>query len=163
VPLRSDAYYRDLVERTLREAGVEEPPVDVGSLAAHLGVPVRGARLPGWFKGALVYEDGLPVILLNEARDEKAKRQALGHMIAHVFIMLDDPDVGFPREQPEHHHADVMADEWVLPAFLVRDQARKWFNDYRYLAGLFGVSEDEMVGRMQDMGLLKKRGIYWDY
>jgi hypothetical protein len=56
-----------------------------------------------------------------------------------------------------------MADEFEMPAFLVRDQAQKWFNDYRYLAGLFAVDENRMFERMRDLGLIKSYGILWDY
>jgi hypothetical protein len=50
-----------------------------------------------------------------------------------------------------------------MPDYMVREQALKWFNDYRYLARLFGVSEHAMTKRMRDMGLLKAHGLAWDY
>ena len=46
---------------------------------------------------------------------------------------------------------------------MVVEQARKWFNDYRYLARLFGVSESDMMEKMRDLGLIKSRGVVWDY
>ena len=52
----------------------------------------------------------------------------------------------------------------MLPAQLVTEQARLWFNDHRYLARLFGVSEREMVDRMRALGLMKgPQGVMWDY
>jgi Zn-dependent peptidase ImmA (M78 family) len=65
--------------------------------------------------------------------------------------------------QPDHRLSEIMAEEFVMPEYLVREQAAKWFNDYRYLARLFGVSESDMMARMRDMGLIKARGVVWDY
>jgi hypothetical protein len=50
-----------------------------------------------------------------------------------------------------------------MPEYLVREQAGKWFNDYRYLARLFGVSESDMMAKMRDLGLMKAHGMSWDY
>lgn len=162
--LRTDVYYRELAEQTLRAAGMSEPPISLDELAAHLGVPVLRGAYPSFFTGAIVSEHGMPVIMLNGSRNDVSQRQALAHMIGHLLIATDQPDEAFPRDgRPEHREAQVLGDELMLPAFMVLDQSRKWFNDYRYLARLFGVSEHDMLGRMKSMGLVKDRGIYWDY
>ena len=47
---------------------------------------------------------------------------------------------------------------------MVAEQARLWFNDFRYLARLFGVSEEQMLERMREMGLINgPQGVVWDY
>lgn len=162
--LRSDIYYRQLAQETLKQAGIAEPPIAVEELAASYYIPVRTVNFPGFFSGATIYEDGLPVILVNSAKDEIIRRRALAHMLGHVLVVLDDPSEGYPRNtQPEHRVADLMADEIILPEFAVRDQAAKWFNDHRYLARLFGVPENDMMKKMLDLGLIKQRGILWDY
>jgi hypothetical protein len=154
VPLTSDTHYRGLVEAQLRQAGVTEPPVSVDDVAAILGVPLMTVAFPAWFTGAVVVEDGMP----------EGRRAALAHMISHILVRIDDPATPYPRDQrPDHRLADIMAEEFVMPEFLVREQAAKWFNDYRYLARLFGVSESDMMARMRDMGLIKARGVVWDY
>ena len=39
-----------------------------------------------------------------------------------------------------------------------------WFNDYRYLARLFGVAEGAMLERMRELHLVQQpEGIIWDY
>ena len=43
----------------------------------------------------------------------------------------------------------------MLPSQMVIDQSKLWFNDYRYLARLFGVSEEQMLDRMRSMGLVR--------
>jgi Zn-dependent peptidase ImmA (M78 family) len=161
---RGDTYYRGLVETALRAAGYTEPPISPLHVATHLGVPVRTLPLPPWFAGALIYEDGLPAILLNPTRPDEVRRRALGHLLAHLLILIDDPSATYPRDAGgSHPEAELMAEEFEAPGYLIRDQAQKWFNDYRYLAGLFGVTEDRMFSRMRDLGLIKSRGVVWDY
>ncbi len=162
--LKTDSYYRHLAAEALRSAGMEEPPIEVERLAGYYAIPIRLVEFPLFFFGATVYEDGLPVILLNANKDEAHRRKALAHMLAHVLIVLDDPETGYPRNTVlEHKEADIVADEVIMPEFMVREQAAKWFNDYRYLARLFGVTEQEMLQKMLDLGIIKQRGIMWDY
>jgi len=164
VPLRTDSYYRSIAEAALKQAGVEEPPVPMERLAEAYGIPVRHVEMPYFFGGATVNEDGLPVILLNSSKDEYSRRKALAHLVAHMVILLADPTSTYPRQAGvDHADADIVADELITPAYLVLDQAQKWFNDHRYLSGLFGVTEDEMMTKMFDMGIIKQRGIRWDY
>ena len=149
--LRTDAYYRQLADDAVSRAGIEEPPVPAGVLAARFGIPVRYVDFPGFFSGAIINEDGLPVILLNANKDEAAQRSSLAHLIGHILIVLGDPEVGYPRNTKlEHTDADLVADEIVMPSNMVSDQAAKWFNDHRYLARLFGVEEHEMMRKMMD-------------
>ena len=163
MPLRTDVFYRQLAQDSLKEAGIIEPPVMVEAVAARIGVPIYTTQLPPWFSGALIYEDGLPVILLNDAIGEIGKRRSLAHLIGHILVVLDDSSAGYPRDDPDHHVAEVVSAEMTLPSFMVSEQAKKWFNDFRYLARLFGVSENEMTDKMRDLGLIKARGITWDY
>lgn len=161
--LKTDQYFRDMAQDALKEAGFIEPPVEMRTVAEAIGIPVRPARLPGFFSGALVYEDGMPVIIINAARDELHQRSTLAHMLGHVVHVLHEADAGYPRATGDHRVAEVMGSELVLPGFMVADQARKWFNDHRYLARLFGVTEGEMLAKMKSLGIIKDRGIQWDY
>lgn len=162
--LKTDSYYREMVEDLLRRAGIEEPPVAVESVACALGVPVRRVRLPEFFQGALVSEDGLPVILLNVASFEIERRDALAHMLGHVVLVLTEASNGYPRDGGPHTEADRVATEITMPTLLVIQQAQLWFNDYRYLARLFGVDEHTMINRMRQLGIsLGSQGALWDY
>ena len=161
--LRTDAYYRTLAQDALKKVGVLEPPVAVEAVAEAFGVPLYVTQLPSWFSGAIIYEDGMPVILLNETIGEIGRRRALGHLLGHIMVVLDEPGASYPRDNPDHRVADIVSEEMTLPTYMVDEQAKKWFNDYRYLARLFGVSEPEMLEKMRAMGLVKTRGMLWDY
>jgi len=164
VALRTEAYYRAVASGALEKIGCTEPPVPIDALIAALGIPVRAVNLPLFFTASTVYEDGMPVMVVNGAQPEHVRRAALAHMLGHVLLVLQDDDHSYPRDARDHREADTVAHELVLPTQMVIDQARLWFNDYRYLARLFGVGEDEMLARMQDMGLVKARtGDVWDF
>lgn len=163
MPLKTDAYFKTIAETALRQTGITEPPVQVEAVAAHLGIPVRLVRMPLFFHGATVNEDGMPVVVLNSEFDELSRARTLAHLIAHVLLVMDDPSATYPRDAGVHHEADVVAGELIMPAWMVVEQSAKWFNDYRYLARLFGVSEADMTRKMEALGLLKAHGIAWDY
>ena len=162
--LRSDTYYVQLAEDAIGNSSIGEPPIPVTTLADTYGIPVRMVTFPAFFSGAIINEDGLPVILLNSARDDAVQRKTLAHLVGHVLIVLGDPEEGYPRNTSmEHTDADRVADELIMPSRMVGDQAAKWFNDHRYLARLFGVEEQEMMRKMLEMGIIKQHGIMWDY
>jgi Zn-dependent peptidase ImmA (M78 family) len=164
VPLRTEAYYRGVASAAIVRIGSEEPPIPLEDVVSSLGIPVRYVSLPSFFTGATVYEDGLPVMILNWAKSEIERKGALAHMLGHVLLVLAGDDNTFPRESPDHHEADIVAKELVLPTQMVIDQGRLWFNDYRYLARLFGVEEDMMLARMRDIGLIKgPEGMDWNF
>lgn len=141
-----------------------EPPISVTDAAALLGVPIMNVSFPAWFSGAIVVENGTPIVLLNASASPEGRRAALAHMLGHILMRIDDPSMPYPRDtEATHRVADAMADEFIMPEFIVREQAAKWFNDHRYLARLFGVNEADMVAKMRDLGIIKARGITWDY
>ena len=79
-------------------------------------------------------------------------------------MLLDDPSNVFPRDTGDHSDADTLAHELTMPATMVIDQSRLWFNDFRYLARLFGVGEAAMLERMRELGIVNnQQGIRWDY
>lgn len=161
--LNTDSYYRELAEDTLKRAGITEPPVPIAAVAEYFALPVRPVEVSGFFHAATVNEDGLPVVLLNVRKDEPTQHQALAHLLGHLLIVMASPGVSYPRDNPDHRTADVVAEELLMPSSMVREQASKWFNDHRYLARLFGVTEQQMMRKMLDLGIIKQRGVLWDY
>lgn len=164
VPLFSDSDYRAFADDALKRFGVVEPPVPVDQLIGSLGIPIRLVNLPRFFTSALVYEDGLPVMVLNWAQPEMTRRDALAHMLGHVLIVLADPRSTFPRNSEEHPDADKVAKEVIMPAMLVIEQSRIWFNDHRYLARLFAIDEKRMLDRMVELGIVRAgQSLQWDF
>jgi Zn-dependent peptidase ImmA (M78 family) len=164
VALRAEASYRQVATEALARFGCDEPPVPVDELVAAQGIPVRAVSLPYFFTAALVYEDGLPVMMLNSAKPEPERRIALAHMLGHVLLVLSGLASTYPRGDSDHRDAEVVARELMLPAQMVVEQSKLWFNDYRYLSRLFGVSEEQMLERMRALGLVRgPQGVLWEY
>ena len=162
--LRTEQYYRHVAEDALAAVGCTEPPVPIESLVASLGIPVRAVNLPAFFTAATIYEDGLPVMVVNHARPEIERRHALAHMTGHVLLALSDEADSFPRADGDHREADLVARDLMMPTGMVLDQSRTWFNDYRYLSRLFGVTEGTMLDRMRELGLVHdQNGAVWDF
>lgn len=148
----------------LTRCAIEEPPIPLEAIAASLAIPVRPVNLPQFFTAATVYEDGLPVMIVNWAKPEIERRAALAHMLGHLLLLLDDSGNAFPRDQRGHEEADLVAEELLMPTGMVIDQSRLWFNDYRYLARLFAIEEQQMLAKLQDLGIVRgPQGIAWDY
>jgi len=164
VGLRTQAYYRKVAEDALARAGVSEPPVSVSKIIDAIGIPVVPVNLPRFFTGATISTDGLPVMVVNYAQSEAARREALAHMLSHVLLLLDDSSNTYPRDRGDHGDADMLSIELTMPSTMVIDQSRLWFNDFRYLARLFGVGEAAMLERMRELGIVThQQGIRWDY
>ena len=163
VKLRTDAYTKQIAQDALAVVGVCEPPVPIEDVVASLCIPVRPVDLPPFFTAATIYTDGLPVMVVNSARPQVAQRDALAHMLGHVLLLLADESEGFPRQDFDHSDADKLARELIMPAGLVIEQSHMWFNDYRYLARLFAVSEGAMLDRMRELRLVKSQGVTWDF
>ena len=78
-------------------------------------------------------------MVVNHARPEIERRRALAHMTGHVLLALADSADSYPRADGDHQEADLVARDLMMPTSMVLEQARTWFNDYRYLSRLFGV------------------------
>jgi Zn-dependent peptidase ImmA (M78 family) len=164
VGLRTQAYFRKVAEDALASAGVFEPPVPVTKIIESLGIPILPVNLPLFFTAATINTDGLPVIVVNYAQPEPTRLEALAHMLSHILLLLDDSSNAFPRDTGDHSEAITLAHELTMPATMVIDQSRLWFNDFRYLARLFGVGEAAMLERMRELGIVNhQQGIRWDY
>jgi Zn-dependent peptidase ImmA (M78 family) len=164
VALRTQAYYAQVADEALARAGVSEPPVPITHIIESLGIPILPVNLPHFFTAATINTDGLPVMVVNYAQPEPVRREALAHMLSHMLLLLDDPSNVFPRDTGDHSDANMLAHELTMPSTMVIDQSRLWFNDFRYLARLFGVGEAPMLDRMRELGLVShQQGIRWDY
>jgi Zn-dependent peptidase ImmA (M78 family) len=157
VAIYSDSYYRKQAEELVRECGVQEAPVDTRSIAEHLGIEIVELTMPTWFFGVLMRVEGEPYIVLNRAMPEHRKRFTIGHEVAHYRLHTGEfAYMKNCKRESYHREADIFAAELCMPSYLLRKEAPRWFNDYRYLAKLFGVSETAMVRKLQELGILRE-------
>ena len=113
--------------------------------------------MPSWFFGVLMRVDGDPYIVINKMMPDHRKSFTIGHEIAHHVLHNDQLcHMKNSKRSYFHREADIFAAALCMPSKLVLAEAKKWFNDYRYLAILFGVSEIAMVRKMQELGLLRQ-------
>ncbi len=148
--------YRQQAEALAKEFGYLEPPVDVRAIAEGLGIEIIEMTLPNWFFGVLVNIKDEFYISLNKGMPQHRKNFTIAHEIAHHE--LHGEELAYMKNSKReyfHREADVFAAELCMPSEMVRSEAAKWFNDYRFLANQFGVSETAMVRKLQELQILR--------
>ena len=148
--------HRRQAEALIKEFGFGQPPVDLRGIAKGLNIEIVEMTLPSWFFGVLVNLEDDFYIALNKGMPDHRKNFTLAHEIAHH--QLHGNELAYMKNCKRdyfHREADVYAAELCMPTFMVKDEARKWFNDYRWLARQFAVSETAMVRRLQELGILR--------
>lgn len=154
---------REKADELIKKFGFNEPPIDVRSIAAGLGIKIVELSLPLWFYGGLVLLDDKYYIALNKNLTPTQKMLTIAHEIAHHQIEHQEMDYAKTRERPFYHmEADVFAEELVMPSSLVKREAGKWYKDHRFLARLFGVDEEAMIRRMEELRLLPRGRYIWN-
>lgn len=148
--------YRRRAEELSKGFGFLRPPVEVRKIAEGLGIEIIEMTLPNWFFGVLVNMEGDFYISLNKAMPEHRKNFTIAHEIAHHQLHGDElAYMKNCKREYFHREADVYAAELCMPSYLVKQESKKWCNDYRFLAEIFAVSETAMVRKMQELGILK--------
>lgn len=148
--------YRQIARDLVRQFGFKTPPVDVYKIAAGLGIEVIELTLPTWFFGVLMNVNSDFYIAVNKAMSPQSKNFTIAHELAH--FMLHGQELAYMKNSKRdyfHREADVFAAELCMPSFMVKQEAFKWCNDYKFLAELFQVSETAMIRKMQELKLLK--------
>jgi len=164
MPIYTHKHIKDEAYSIIKEFGIEEPPIDVRDIAGRLGIEIMEMSTDSWFYGMLTrYHDDF-YIVVNKMMPETRKRFAIAHEIGHH--KLHNQDLGYQRSpDKEHYHqeADVFALELCIPTPLIKREARNWFNDHKFLANLFGVSEALMIKKMEELSLIPKGKFAWNY
>lgn len=148
--------FRRQAEKLVRGIGFDQPPVNQYTLAERLNIEIVEMTLPSWFFGVLINLKGDFYITLNKGMPEHRKNFTIAHEIAHH--QLHGTELAYMKNCKRdffHREADVFAAELCMPTFILKTEARKWCNDYRWLAKEFSVSETAMVRKLQELGILK--------
>lgn len=162
MPLYSHKQIREKAEKLLRQFGMDEPPIDVRKLTKLLGIEIVELSLPTWFFGALMQVENDNYIVLNKIMPEPTKVFTISHELAHHQIHPGEICYMKNRLRPYfHREADVFAAELCMPSWLVKREARKWFNDYKFLAKIFNVPETAMIRKLEELALVPKGYYAW--
>lgn len=158
----TNEHLRKQAVRLLEESDITGPPVDVEAIVEQLGIEIVELSLPTWFFGALMNIKGSFYIVVNHLMPETRKRFTLAHEIAH-YALHEDKLCYMKNCKRDYFHreADAFAAELCMPSDMVKKEARNWFNDYRFLAKIFKVSEVAMVRKMQELGLIQGSDYAW--
>jgi len=155
-------YIRKQADELLEKIEVEGPPVDVKLIAEKLGIEIVEMTLPTWFFGTLLNIKGSYYVVINRLMPETRKKFTLAHEIAHYALHGDKLCyMKNCKRDYFHREADAFAAELCMPSAMVKKEARNWFNDYKFLARIFEVSEVAMVRKMQELGLIKGTDYTW--
>lgn len=159
MPLIGHQHFRDKAASLLDDLGIQKPPVDVYAIADTLGIEIMELTTPDWFSGALLNIKGDFYIVLNKKLPYGRKSLTIAHEIAHH--QLHKEELCYLKNETKLHlqkEADIFADELVMPAFMVKAEANRWFNNSKFLAGLFGVKEAAIKKKMVKLGIIKPNG-----
>lgn len=164
MPIYTYGYIKDKALALINDLNITEPPVDVREIASRLGIEIVEMSTDTWFYGALTKYNNDYYIVLNKMMPETRKRFTISHELGHY--LLHSQDIAYQRRpDKEHYHkeADMFAAELCIPTPMIKHEAPKWFNDHKYLADLFMVSEPLMVKKMEDLNLIPKGKFNWVY
>ena len=148
--------HRRQAEALVKDFGFDQPPIDMRKIADGLGIEIIEMTMPTWFFGVLINLKGDFYIALNKGMPDHRKNFTLAHEIGHY--QLHGTELAYMKNCKRdyfHREADVFAAELCMPTEMVKAEAKKWYNDYRWLAQQFAVSETAMVRKMRELGILK--------
>ena len=164
MPIYTHLYIKDQANVLIEELKIADPPINVREIAGKLGIEIIEMSNDSWFYGMLTRYDEDFYIVINKLMPETQKRYAIAHELGH--LRLHNQELEYQRRpDKEYHHreADVFALELCIPTRLIQREAFSWFNDHKFLANLFGVSEPLMVKKMEELQLIPKGKFSWLY
>jgi Zn-dependent peptidase ImmA (M78 family) len=163
----------------LKQASVAEVPVDLSKVAESLGVHLHFDILEDKISGVLIVKGTERNVLINAAHHSNRQRFSLAHELGHLVLHDADGDrlfidtdlriyqrVGASTDeaynQPgsttrphEEREANQFASALLMPSELVKREARNLDlsdeSDVAYLARSFGVSDQAMAIRLQQL------------
>lgn len=144
-----------LAARALQNTYNLMAPVDVERLAVELlGIPVIRYDFPDRICGTLVYNDGQPIIGVNENHALVRQRFTISHEIIHHVrqhgaAMCMDNAGGW-----KEYEANSGAAELLMPAAYIKSHAIYYDFDIHRLAKRYNVSCQAMEYRLINLGLI---------
>jgi Zn-dependent peptidase ImmA (M78 family) len=167
-PLRAEKKAAELLE----QAGVEQPPVPVETLAFGLGADITYEPYDGDVSAMLLRGDGAPVIGINSRHAKTRQRFSVAHEIGHLVMhkgrpMFVDRFVRVNWRNGESNQdeieANAFAAELLMPRNLLGEEVERALTKRaalppqvlaRQLAKVFQVSTESMNYRLENLGIL---------
>ncbi|MCI0393110.1 MAG: ImmA/IrrE family metallo-endopeptidase [Acidobacteria bacterium] len=167
--LKADELYERMGNKSL--------PVDVYNIAKRLGLKITETKLGGEISGMLISRAGSNYIFVEVDDHPHRKRFSVGHEIAHFYlghqsqhgehVIIDrgysiskrDGKASTGQNQKEIE-ANQFAATLLMPSKLLREKVKEVrglpLHDYQVekLAKIFYVSEQAMMHRLSNLGLL---------
>ena len=178
----SDSIERTALE-LLRQAGALSAPVDLDKVVAALGAKVHHETLEDEVSGVLIVKGGEKHVLVNAAHHPNRQRFTIGHELGHLVLhdgqgdrLIIDKQIrvyqrvgeatsgaysapGSITKPYEEREANMFAAALLMPAPLVQHAALEHDLgdelDITALAKTFGVSEQAMFIRLQQLGVVE--------
>jgi Zn-dependent peptidase ImmA (M78 family) len=166
----------------LQKAAATNLPIDPLKIAGALGVNVHVDTLEDKVSGVLIVKGPDRNVLINASHHPNRQRFTLAHELGHLVLHDADGDrlfidtnlrvyqrAGVSTDQTynqpgsttrpfEEREANQFASALLMPSEFVKREAQSLDlsdeNDVAYLAKLFGVSDQAMAIRLQQLGLM---------
>ena len=161
--------------KALKEAGIDQAPVDVFAVATALGVQCRAAELGDDVSGLLVMKHGTPVVGYNRRHSKSRQRFTVAHELAHYRLHVTPDDLFIDKgvmmwhrdeksstgEDQNEKEANAFAAELLMPeSFIEKEIGERGLqlsddSDIEVLAQVFEVSVQAMTFRLLNLNIIR--------
>jgi Zn-dependent peptidase ImmA (M78 family) len=160
----------------LRECSVNEPPVDVESIAERRGLLIDFQPLQSDLSGFLFHDEQHAVIGVNSSHPKVRQRFTIAHELGHFLLHQNDPlhvdravqakfrnDLSKQGTDPDEIEANLFAAELLMPRIMVAQDLHQnavvdilddhFFNE---LAQRYSVSTQALFLRLMNLGYIEQ-------
>lgn len=164
---------RQHVNKLLQEQHIDEPLVDVFSIARRLGIKVSLEDLENDVSGLLIIKNGSAMMAINMHHHPNRQRFSTAHEIGHFLLHGNHQDDLFIDQKVYHRNLDAgtgenkieieanwFASELLMPKFMLekilRDHVIDIYDEFdtQQLAKIFGVSKQALGFRLANLNLI---------
>ena len=165
-----------LVADILRECDVNEPPIDVESIAEKHGLMIDFQPLQSDLSGFLFHDEQHAVIGVNSSHPKVRQRFTIAHELGHFFLHQSDPlhvdravhakfrnDLSKQGTDLDEIEANLFAAELLMPRMMVAQDLHQidvvdilddgFFNE---LARRYNVSTQALLLRLMNLGYIEQ-------
>lgn len=156
-----------IAQKTLKEAQIVNPPVDINIILKNLGINLLPYPFPEKISAILLKENDMLVVGVNKAHCSNRQRFSIAHEIGHyllghyrdIFIDSSEASEGkFDAFDSEHNktqeqEANHFAGELLMPSYMLEKDFSRLKN-IEEIATLYRVSKDALWIRLLKLKLV---------